>query len=148
MPSARKSAPDRDAVRDFLRRTLEATPNLGSRDLQERAGRLDRAVGKLPIRVFHGRYVLPVVRAMKKGTRPARAAVRSAADGAPKRRGRPPRSATVAAAPPSTADGSPAVRAILLEFAQAIAGADVKTVVATIGQVDQYADRIAAAAKR
>jgi hypothetical protein len=36
------------------------------------------------------------------------------------------------------------VRAILLEFAQTIAGGDTKTVVTTIGQIDQYVESIVA----
>jgi hypothetical protein len=117
---------------------LSAHPETSTTELKEKAAKIDKSVARLDTRVFHGRYVLAVMRALKasRGGKPAKAAAPAPAPNG-KSNGRHTTRAQSASGPSPTA-----VRAVLLELAQAVAGSDTKTLVATIGQIDRYVERI------
>jgi hypothetical protein len=130
---------NRAAIVALVQRTLSAHPETTTTELKERASKIDKSVARLDTRVFHGRYVLAVLRALKGSKRraPARAAAPAATEKNGSTNGRP--------TPRAKAESSPSantVRAVLLEFAQAVAGSDTKTLVTTIGQIDRYVERI------
>jgi hypothetical protein len=140
MPRAKQDTDkNRAAIVALVRRTLSAHPETSTTELKEKASKIDKSVARLDTRVFHGRYVLAVMRALK-GTRRRPTATKEAP--APvasngKSNGRQQTRSRGESGPSPTA-----VRAVLLELAQAVAGSDTKTLVATIGQIDRYVERI------
>jgi hypothetical protein len=140
MPRAKQETDkNRAAIVALVRRTLSAHPETSTTELKEKAAKIDKAVARLDTRVFHGRYVLAVMRSLKasRGGKPAKAATPAPAPNG-KSNGRHTTSRAQSAGGPSPT----AVRAVLLELAQAVAGSDTKTLVATIGQIDRYVERI------
>ena len=146
---------DREAILTIVKRGLASDPNIPTIELQQRAAAsVDKNLGKLDARVFNGRYVLALRRAIARPGRRATAAAASgrgaqpASTGVRAQRGpRGRRAARGAAAASNGGAGDPrgAVRAILLDLAQAVASSDTRTLVETVGNIDRYVDRITAA---
>jgi hypothetical protein len=138
MPRAKQdSDKNRAAIVALVRRTLSARPETSTTELKEKASKIDKSIARLDTRVFHGRYVLAVMRSLKGTKRRPSAKVAAAEASNGKSNGRHQTRAR--------AEGGPShdtVRAVLLELAQVVAGSDTKTLVATIGQIDRYVERI------
>ena len=110
-----------DRVMNMVREEIQRRPEVTSPELFEKAKKLDRGVRMLSARQFNATYPLQVRRTL-----------------APKRRR--PRSATGRKAEGA---GRDRVRAVLLEFARTIAGAeDPGALVDIIGNLDGWVDRV------
>jgi hypothetical protein len=135
MASSNRNADRREEILALVRRSLAERPGIGTTELKKRATRVDRGIGRLDTRVFHGRYVLAVLRSVKAERKHA---MRSPAKGRRSPRGH--RTATNV----SSALQTPAahVRDILLEFAGELAGADAKETVNVLSKLDQHVHRI------
>ncbi|HWV56895.1 MAG TPA: hypothetical protein VNZ57_05435 [Longimicrobiales bacterium] len=172
-------AAEKDRVMEMVQAEMAKNPSITSEELYRRAQAIDASIANLKLRQFHARYPLQVKRlASRKAKEAGAAATASAgtakADGAsaPKRRrGRPPaeaakpqrrgqqrkagrkESAATAAAPESSPAAAgidrDAVRAVLLQFAQAVVAAEgAAELVKVVGNIDKYVDSVAKAAAR
>ena len=136
-------------VLDMVRREMAKNPAVTNDALRKKATAIDSSVRKLTPLQFHGTYRLTASRALASGSNAKR---QPTAAGSGKRRvttgtRRPRKHAPVSAA---TGDGSAdraTVRAMLLELAAEVAGAESKTdIIAVLGSLDRHVDRVLAAA--
>jgi hypothetical protein len=108
-----------DRVMNMVRDEIQRRPEISSQELFEKAKKLDRGMRSLSPRQFNATYPLQVRRSLAPRRPRARRSAR--------------RSNT----------GRDQVRAVLLEFARAVAGAeDPGTLVDVIGNLDSWVDRI------
>jgi len=114
-----------EKVMKMVEEELKRDPSINTKDLFQKAVKLDKSIGELSARQFNALYPLQVKRRL-----------------APRRT----RAATATQARRRTADRA-AVRNVLLQFAMAIADAeDTADVIEVIGNVDKYVDQVVAAA--
>lgn len=112
-------------VMTMVEEELAKNPKASTKELKEKAEKIDKSIAKLTNREFHARYPLQVMR--------KRAPARPRAAAAARRR-----RAKAAAGPDRDA-----IRAVLLDFGRAIAAAEGKAdVVDVIGGVDKYVERV------
>lgn len=110
-----------DRVMNMVRDEIQRRPEVTSPELFEKAKKLDRGVRTLSARQFNATYPLQVRRTLAPKRRRTRGASGRKAEGAGRER----------------------VRAILLEFGRAIAGAeDPGALVDIIGNLDGWVDRV------
>ena len=110
-----------DRVMNMVRDEIQRRPEISSPELFEKAKKLDRGIRALSARQFNATYPLQVRRSMAPKRRRARTGAGRKADGAGRER----------------------VRAVLLEFARTIAGADDPgALVDIIGNLDVWVDRV------
>ena len=139
---------NRSAILAIVKRGLASDPDIPTLELQQRAAAsVDKSLAKLDARVFNGRYVLALRRAI---ARPGRRAAPPSPTARPQAAGtsvRSPRGTRGRRGARAAAAGDPrsAIRAVLLDLAQTVAGSDTKTLVETVGNIDRYVDRITAA---
>lgn len=115
-----------EKVMAMVAEELEKNPNITTKELRQKAEKIDKDIAKLSDRQFHARYPLQIKRRMA-SSRPRRTA--------PARRGRNRVQA-------DAADRN-AIRSVLLDFARAVAAAEGKAdVVDVIGGVDKYVERV------
>lgn len=115
-------------VMEMVEAELKENPGATTEELYEKAKKIDKGIGKLSNRQFNARYPLQVKRRQSGGRRRARGRRRSRQANA-------------------NASDRNAIRAVLLDFAKDVAAAEQKAdVVAVIGNVDRYVDRVAKAA--
>ncbi len=135
-------------VLDMVRREMAKDPAVTNDALRKEATAIDSSVRKLSPLQFHGTYRLTASRALASGGNAKRQA---AAAGSGKRRvttgtRRARKRAAVSAA---TGDGSAdraTIRVTLLELAAEVAGAESMTdIIAVLGSLDRYVDRVLAA---
>jgi hypothetical protein len=135
-------------VLDMVRREMAKNPAVTNDALRKKATGIDSSVRKLTPLQFHGTYRLTASRALASGGNAKRQAT---AGGSAKRRvttsTRGPRKrAPVSAAPGDGSADRATVRATLLELAAEVAGAESKTdIIAVLGSLDRYVDRVLAA---
>lgn len=111
-------------VMTMVEEELRKDPAISTRDLFQKAVKIDKAISGLSPRQFNALYPLQVKRRL-----------------APKK----PRGAAASRARRRAVDRS-AVRAVLLHFAMDIAAAeDTADVIEVIGNVDQYVEKVVAA---
>ncbi len=111
-------------VMSMVEEELTKNPKTSTKELKEKAEKIDKSIAKLSSRQFHARYPLQVMR--------KRAPARPRAATARRRRGK-------AGAEPDRS----AIRSVLLDFGRAIAAAEGKAdVVDVIGGVDKYVERV------
>lgn len=111
-------------VMSMVEEELAKNPKASTKELKEKAEKIDKSIAKLSNREFHARYPLQIMR--------KRAPARPRAAAARRRRGK--------AAAVVNRD---AIRSILLDFGRAIAAAEGKAdVVDVIGGVDKYVERV------
>lgn len=114
-------------VMQMVEEELTKSPKINTRELKEKAEKIDKGIAKLSIRQFHATYPLQVMR------KRAPANPRRGPSARRRRRGRG-----------EMAIDRDAIRAILLDFGRAVAAAEEKAdVVAVIGTVDNYVNQIA-----
>lgn len=114
-----------DKVMKMVEEELKRDPSIKTKELFQKALKIDKNIGNLSARQFNALYPLQV----KRRQAPRRA--RGAATAQTRRR---------------TADRA-AVRNVLLQFAMAIADAqDTADVIEVIGNVDKYVDQVVSAA--
>lgn len=114
-----------DKVMKMVEDELKRDPSVSTKDLFQKALKLDKRIGDLSARQFNALYPLQVKRRL-----------------APRR----PRAAGAAPGRRRAADRA-AVRGVLLQFAMAIADAqDTADVIEVIGNVDQYVEQVISAA--
>lgn len=112
-----------DKVLTMVRDEIEKNPKVTTSELYDRAKKIDKEVGKLSARQFNARYPLQVKRRMAPP---------------PKRRGRG-RSRKQAA----QGGDRTAVRAVLQQLAQDVAGAESGAeLVTVVGNLDNYVDQV------
>lgn len=119
-------------VMEMVRDEIQKNPTITTKELFEKAKKLDRSMSRLSIRQFNARYPLQI----KRNLAPKR-----------RRRGRPRKKAAGAgrnkAAAVNTRDE---IRSILLQFARDVAAADGKAdVLEVVARVDGLVDRVATA---
>jgi hypothetical protein len=136
-------------VLDMVRREMAKDPAVTNDTLRKKATAIDSSVRKLTPLQFHGTYRLTASRALASGGNAKRQPV-TAGSGkgrvATGTRGPRKRAPVSAATGDGRADRA-TVRATLLELAGEVAGAESKTdIIAVLGSLDQYVDRILAAA--
>jgi len=135
-------------VLDMVRREMAKDPAVTNDALRKKATAIDSSVRKLSPLQFHGTYRLTASRALASGGYAKR---RPATGGSGKRRATTGTRGSRKRAPDSaaTGDGSAdraTVRATLLELAAEVAGAESKTdMIAVLGSLDRYVDRVLAA---
>lgn len=113
-----------EKVMKMVEEELRQNPGVSTKDLFQKAVKLDKSINELSPRQFNALYPLQVKRRM-----------------APRR----PRAAATARARRRNVDRA-AVRTALLKFAMDIAAAEDRAdVIEVIGNVDQYVDRVIAA---
>jgi hypothetical protein len=113
-----------EKVMKMVEEELKQNPGVSTKELFQKATKVDKAIGGLSPRQFNALYPLQVKRRM-----------------APRRA----RSATAARSRRRAVDRA-AVRSALLKFAMDIAAAEERAdVIEVIGNVDQYVDRVIAA---
>ena len=160
-----------EAVMEMVRSELQKNPSAGSKDLFEKAKKMNRAMGRLSLQQFHARYPLPVMReraakrkrrtkTASKGAAKATRGKRAGVKKAPARRTGPRRRSSPAAASPaaprasaptpqssSRSAGSRAnVQEVLLQFAGVVATADKADMVQLMLRMDSWVDRVIEAA--
>lgn len=114
-------------VMQMVEEELTKSPKINTRELKEKAEKIDKGIAKLSIRQFHATYPLQVMR------KRAPANPRRGPSARRRLRGRG-----------EMAIDRDAIRAILLDFGRAVAAAEEKAdVVAVIGTVDNYVNQIA-----
>jgi hypothetical protein len=107
-----------DRVVDMVRSELERNPSVGTRELFDRAKKLDKGIGELTLRQFHARYPLQLKRRN--------------ATGRPRRSRRRRREAD-----------REAIRTTLLELAKEIAGTEGRgELVEIVAGLDRYVERV------
>ena len=110
-----------DRVMNMVREEIQKRPDITSPELFEKAKKMDRGIRSLSARQFNATYPLQVRRTM-----------------APRRR-----RARGVGARSRTGAGRERLRAVLLDFARTVAGAqDRGTLVEVIGNLDQWIDRL------
>lgn len=115
-----------EKVLAMVRETIETNPDVSTSELYERAVKMDKEIAKLSPRQFNARYPLQVKRRMAPPRKKGRARVRRAAKAGGDRA---------------------AVRAVLQELAQDVAGAESGAeLVSVIGNLDDYVERVLRAA--
>ncbi len=128
-----------ERVMEMVRREIDRDPGVELGTLVEKAKEIDPSVAELTPRQFHARYPLQVKRsrnrgAPKKAKRARKRASRALEPASPAPR-RPARE--------TPASGRDAIRAIFLEFAGEVAGADSRQeIVGVLSSVDAYVDRV------
>jgi hypothetical protein len=135
-------------VLDMVRREMARNPAVTNDALRKKAAAIDSSVRKLTPLQFHGTYRLTASRALASGgnTKRQPTAARSG-----KRRDTsgtrgPRKRAPVSAATGDSSADRATVRATLLELAAEVAGAESKTdIIAVLGSLDRYVDRVLAA---
>lgn len=150
-----------DRVKNMVRHTLVAKPDVSNRELFERAVEIaPSAVDGLSLRQFHARFRLPVIRhemirrpRPKKDPAQASGAAPSAGRAArtPKktRTRKSRRSLAYAGALSETEAMRPEVRAALVEFAVQLEGAEQRRdLVRVVASLDTFVDRILDLARR
>ena len=111
-----------ERVMNMVREEIQKRPEITSPELFEKAKKLDRGIRSLSARQFNATYPLQVRRTMAPRRRRARGVGARARSGAGRER----------------------LRAVLLEFARTVAGAqDRGALVEVIGNLDQWIDRLA-----
>ena len=111
-----------ERVMNMVREEIQKRPEITSPELFEKAKKLDRGIRSLSARQFNATYPLQVRRTMAPRRRRARSVGARARSGAGRER----------------------LRAVLLDFARAVAGAqDRGALVEVIGNLDQWIDRLA-----
>lgn len=126
-------ADDKGKVMEMVRGEIEKNPAVSSQELYEKAKKMDKSIGSMSIRQFHARFPLQVKR--------QRAGAGGAQGGA-----RPRRSRNQAQLKNTERAN---IRAVLLDFARAVAAADgTAQVVDVITAVDDYVDRVVRATGR
>lgn len=118
-------------IREMVRAALQEDPAITNRVLLERAREIDpAAVAGLSMRQFHGRFRLPVARAMSTGTSRKRQA----------RRSRTPSSREPVAAPERDA-ARDALRDVFRRFAVQLASAESRLeIVSAASRIDEYVE--------
>ena len=108
-----------ERVMNMVRDEIQKRPDITSQELFEKAKKLDRGMRSLSARQFNATYPLQVRRTLApRRPRARRAGARNAA-------------------------GKDRVRAVLLEFARAVAGAqDRGALVEVIGNLNEWVDRV------
>src|SRR5262245_59875541 len=102
---------DKSAIIAIVKRGLASGPDIPTKELQRRAAeQINSGLGRIDVRVFNGRYVLPLRRRIARPGRPKG----SASAGRTLRR--------ASAAPGGGRDPRSAIRAVLLDLAQTVAG--------------------------
>lgn len=127
-----------DKVMTFVERQLKKDPKTPSRNLFERAKKMDPRVARLSLRQFHAKYPLQVKRrlAPKKRAKAKAKAPKPAAPRARRARARRP------------AGNEAAVRGVLLRFAKDVSAAKGKTeTIEILANVDRYVADIMKAAQ-
>jgi hypothetical protein len=111
-----------ERVMNMVRDEIQKRPEITSPELFEKAKKLDRGIRSLSARQFNATYPLQVRRTMAPRRRRARGVGARARTGAGRER----------------------MRAVLLDFARTVAGAqDRGALVEVIGNLDQWIDRLA-----
>ncbi len=125
-------AKNEEKVMEFVKKELEANPEVTTSELHERAKKVDSGVSKLSLRQFNARFPLQIKR--KKSL--------SGAGGRKRRRRKTARTRGRQA----TANQRDAVRDAFLRFAADLSAAEErKELVRVIAQVDQYVDDVMSA---
>lgn len=124
-----------EKVMALVESEIRKNPKVSNDELFEKARKVDKSVADLSRRQFHARYPLQVRRGFSLGGRAAEAPreapakVKAAAG-------------TVAKSTAGDADRA-VVRGVLVQFARDVAAADDKAaVLAVMGDVDKYVDRV------
>lgn len=133
-----------EKVLKLVEEGVKANPKVTARELYEKAKAVASAIGELSVRQFNAIYLLPVKRRLGKGA-PAKAPARKAP--AKKAAARRPARRTRARREAPPAADRDAIRAVLLDFAKRVAGAEGKgQMVDLIAGIDRWVDRVAKAA--
>lgn len=126
-----------DKVMTFVERQLKKDPKISSRQLFERARKMDSAVARLSLRQFHAKYPLQVKRRLAPKKRTKKRTPKPAA--APRARRAPA---------PRVSGDEAAIRRVLLRFAKDVSAAEGKTeTIEILANVDRYVADIMKAAR-